>query len=156
MKIKLQTLIISVLIPLAAGFVGSLFTTPSIPTWYATLNKPSFNPPSYLFAPVWTFLFILIGLAFYLVVTTKTKKSKKFAYKVYFTQITLNTLWSILFFGLQNPALALIEILILWSTILANIYYFYKIKKDAALLLIPYLLWVTFATLLNFSIWQLN
>lgn len=147
-------LIISIIICQLAGFIGSLFTSPSIPTWYAALNKPSFNPPNWLFAPVWTALYLLIGIALYLVWINK--KRNKSAITFFTIQLMLNSLWSLLFFGLKNPFLAFIEIIILWSFILLTMISFYKISKPASYLLIPYILWVSFAALLNFSIWLLN
>jgi benzodiazapine receptor len=156
MKTKLPVLIISLSLPLLAGFIGSYFTTPAIPTWYASLTKPSFNPPAWLFAPVWTTLYLLMGLSLYLIIIKQSKKSKTKAYTLFTTQLLLNSLWSILFFGLQNPALALLEIIILLIFIALTIYEFSKLSRPAALLFIPYLLWVSFATLLNFMIYQLN
>ncbi len=150
-------LLISIAIPLLVGFVGSLFTTPSIPTWYAELVKPAFSPPSWVFTPVWTILFILIGIAFFLVwqkgFSTKVSKT---ALSLFSIQLTLNATWSFLFFSLHNPFYAFIEIILLFIAILLTIVWFNKISRTAALLLIPYLLWVAFAAFLNYSIWILN
>lgn len=146
----------SVLICLIAGFIGSFFTTPSITTWYATLNKPIISPPNWLFAPVWTTLYILMGIALFLVWMKNDKKQIKLAFIFFFTQLTLNSLWSILFFGLKSPFLALLEIIVLWLFILLTIIKFFKIKKLAGWLMIPYLVWVSFASVLNFLIFQLN
>ncbi len=149
--------ILSVLICLGAGAVGSLFTTPSVKTWYLTINRPSFNPPDWLFGPVWTLLFIMMGTALYLIWREGEKNKKvKCALYVFFAQLILNILWSILFFGFQSPFYAFIEIIILWLFILASIILFYKISKPAGLLLVPYILWVSFASILNFFIWRLN
>lgn len=148
-------LIISLLLPQLAGGIGAIFTTPNISTWYANVNKPSFNPPNYLFGPVWTTLFLMMGISLYLIWTTKESNNKK-ALTFFFLQLVLNTLWSILFFGLQNPLLAFLEIIILWVFILLTILNFYRLNKTAGLLLIPYILWVSFAGVLNFAIWQLN
>lgn len=153
---KTFLLILSLTFPLSAGFLGSLVTTPAIPTWYASLNKPFFNPPSWLFAPAWTLLYLLMGFSLYLVLSTKTNKSKAKALTIFFLQLLLNSLWSILFFGLKNPLLAFLEIILLWLAILTNIIFFRKISRTAALLLIPYLLWVSFASLLNLAIILLN
>jgi benzodiazapine receptor len=155
MNKKFILLLSSILLCLSAGFLGSIFTAPSIPTWYAALNKPAFNPPSWIFAPVWTFLYILMGISLYLILVNK-KKNKKLAIKLFLAQLILNSLWSILFFGAHSLYLAFLEIILLWLTIFATIYEFRKIEPNAAWLLIPYLIWVTFASYLNFTIWQLN
>lgn len=149
-------LIISVIITLSAGFLGSFFTSSSIDTWYASLNKPSFNPPNWLFVPVWTSLFILIGISFYLVWRKNFEGRRNLAVGVYSIQLSLNLLWSFFFFGLENPFFALMEIILLWAFILANMNIFYKISKPAAFLLLPYLFWVSFALILNYFIFKLN
>lgn len=156
-KINISKLIASILICEAAGVAGSIFTTPKISTWYASLNKPSFNPPSWIFGPVWTALFLLMGIALYFVweAAAKNKKAKEAA-AIFGIQLALNILWSYLFFGLQNPFYALIEIFVLWLAILAAIIAFNKIDKKAAYLLLPYILWVSFAAFLNFSLWKMN
>lgn len=139
----------------AIGGIGAIFTTPAINSWYATLAKPAFNPPNWIFAPVWTFLFALMGIALYLV-WTNTVKDKKLAYTFFFIQLALNLLWSILFFGAQLPGFAFVEIIILWIFILLTIINFYRISKPAGIIMIPYLLWVTFASILNYAIYSLN
>jgi len=154
-KVNIKLLIPSIVLPLLAGAVGSAFTTSAITTWYTTLNKPSFNPPNYLFGPVWTVLYILMGISFYLVLVSKAK-SKQLAVKLFLVQLILNTLWSLIFFGAHNPMLALFDIVVLWGAILFTIVSFYKISKPASYLLIPYILWVSFATILNLSIVLLN
>jgi translocator protein len=146
---------IAIIVCLSAGFIGSFFTITSIGSWYSTLNKPIFNPPNWLFGPVWTFLYFLMGISLYLIWQNKNK-TKKTALTYFFIQLALNTLWSILFFGLQTPLLAFVEIIILWAAIFLTIRYSYKISKTAAYLLIPYLLWVSFAAILNLSIYLLN
>ncbi len=152
MKINnILKLVISIFIPLLVGYIGSLLTSPSIPVWYAGLVKSSLNPPSWVFGPVWTALFILMGISFFLI-WKQTAEKKVFAYYIFFAQLILNVLWSFIFFGMQNPGLALIEIFILWVAILVNIIAFYKISKKASYLLIPYILWVSFAIYLNASI----
>jgi benzodiazapine receptor len=145
-----------------AGMIGSLFTFSEIPTWYATLTKPMLNPPSWIFGPVWTTLYALMGISAFLVwqkfenaKNKKQKKTIKFALEIFSVQL-LNILWSIIFFGLHNPALAFLEIAFMWVAIVATIKVFWAISKPAAYLLVPYILWVTFASYLNFSIWQLN
>lgn len=155
MRHKLSRLLLALIIPQAAGLLGSLFTSQGVNTWYKTINKPSFNPPDWIFAPVWTLLFILMGVSFYLVWQT-TFARKKCAYRIFFIQLIFNILWSVIFFGFQNPQLAFMEILVLWIMIFINICFFYQINKLASYLMIPYLAWVTFAAVLNFSIWQLN
>ena len=146
-------LIISLVICQLAGVIGSFFNINSIPTWYATLNKPSFNPPNWVFGPVWTTLFLLMGISLYLVWTKGFTKQALIFFSI---QLFLNILWSALFFGLRSPLSALIEIIILWAFILLTIISFYKISKIAGILLIPYILWVSFAAVLNFSIYLLN
>lgn len=149
-------LIISILIPLLVGFAGSFFTSSSVETWYVTLSKPSFTPPGWIFAPVWTTLYILIGLSFYLVWRKNFGEERKKVITVFFLQLLFNLLWSMLFFGLKNPLLGLIDIILLLFFIIFNIIIFYKISKTGGILLVPYLLWVSFASILNFSIFLLN
>jgi len=151
---NVEKLIISVLICLLAGFIGSIFTTPAITTWYAALQRPSFAPPNWVFFPVWTSLFIMMGISLFLVWQKKEKKVN--ALYIFAAQLVLNVLWSVVFFGLRSPLLGLIEIIILWIAILATILSFMKISRTAGYLLIPYILWVSFAAILNFSIWRLN
>jgi tryptophan-rich sensory protein len=145
-----------------AGVLGSVFTTSSIPGWYATLLKPQLAPPNWVFAPVWTTLFALMGIAAFLVWSSYAKASAdkkkwiKIALILFGIQLVLNTLWSIIFFGLHSPGGALIEIIFLWLAILATIIYFAKISKPAAWLLLPYIAWVSFAMYLNYSIYALN
>lgn len=144
-------LVISLLLPQLAGLVGSLFTFSAIPTWYATLNKPSFSPPNWIFGPVWTTLYILMGISLYLV-WTKGKKGVA----LFKLHLIVNSLWSILFFGLRSPILGLFTIIILWTMILALIKVFWKINRLSSILLWPYLAWVSFATILNLAILLLN
>jgi tryptophan-rich sensory protein len=145
----------SVLICELAGIIGAIFTVGAIPTWYATLVKPSFNPPNWIFSPVWNMLFLLMGLSLYYVWTSKSKK-KIIAMKIFFVQLTLNALWSVLFFGLHSPILGLVDIIFLWVAIFFTIIYFKKVSSTSAFLLLPYILWVSFALVLNFSIVILN
>ncbi|MFA5357848.1 MAG: TspO/MBR family protein [archaeon] len=140
-----------------AGGIGSIFTMPMITTWYATLNKPFFSPPNWVFAPVWTTLFLLMGIALYLVLEKGLqKKEVKKAVSLFGAQLTLNIIWSFLFFGLMSPFLAFVEIIFLWAAIALTIKSFYPISKKAAWLLAPYICWVSIAALLNFSVWMLN
>jgi translocator protein len=139
------------------GFMSAFFTAPAIAVWYATLEKSSLTPPDWIFGPTWIILYALMGIALALVWNKGfTKPHVNKAIGVFFVQLFLNFLWSILFFGLHNPALALIDILLLTLSILWTIILFYKISRMAAYLLIPYFLWVVFATYLNYAIWMLN
>jgi tryptophan-rich sensory protein len=140
-----------------AGIVGSFFTMPAIPAWYASLNKPFFSPPNWLFGPVWTTLFALMGISLFLVWQKGLQnKAVNVAVSVFGLQLILNIFWSVLFFGLQNPSLALIEIIALWAAIAFTIKKFYPISRKAAYLLVPYIAWVSIAALLNAAIWLLN
>lgn len=153
---KLIKLVISIVIPLIVGMLGSLFTSMSVKTWYQTIKKPVFNPPNWLFAPVWTILFILIGLSFYFVWINNFGKYKNLCLFIYSLQLFFNLFWSASFFGLKSPLLASIVISILWILIVINIVLFYKVIPISGFLLIPYILWVSFAAILNFSIVTLN
>lgn len=156
-KNKFVKFVAAILVVQLAGFVGSIFTAPAIGGWYATIQKPLFNPPNWVFAPVWTTLFLLMGIALYLVWDKGLeRKEVKLAVSVFGVQLSLNIMWSFLFFGLQSPFLAFIEIVLLWIAILATTILFYRVSKKPGLLLVPYLLWVSFAVLLNYSIWMLN
>jgi tryptophan-rich sensory protein len=149
-------LIACVLGTLAIGGISGYFTSSAITGWYTTIQKPSFNPPNYLFGPVWTILYALMGFSLYKIITSPSSESKTKAYIIFGVQLTLNFFWSIIFFNLQQPGFALIEIVVLWGFILGMIITFRKIDRTAGLIQIPYLLWVSFATLLNASIWWLN
>lgn len=155
MPIKIPKLLLSIGLCFGAGIVGSFFTVSAIPTWYATLNKPSFSPPNWVFGPVWTVLYILMGISLYLVWISKSK-AKQHALNLFFVQLGLNALWSIVFFGLHSPFLALLTIIVLWAMIILTMRAFLKINKISGWLLVPYLVWVSFATYLNYSIWALN
>ena len=155
-KKYLLPLLISILIVFSFGLIGSLFTSPNIVNWYAFINKPSFSPPNWLFAPVWTLLYILMGISAFLIWQKRDNLQTKPALTFYGLQLILNALWSIIFFGMHNPGLALLEIIILWLFILITLIKFYKINKTAGLLFIPYLLWVSFASILNYAIWMIN
>jgi benzodiazapine receptor len=150
-------LIFSITICQVAGVMGSIFTSPSIPVWYATLQKPYFSPSNWIFAPVWILLFTLMGISLYLIlIENLNDNTVKIGIAIFSFQLLLNISWSFLFFSLQNILYALLEIIILWFAILLTIYQFWKINKKSPYLLIPYLLWVTFAAFLNFTIWRLN
>lgn len=139
------------------GSIGSLFTSPKIQSWYANINKPSFNPPNWIFGPVWTLLFSLLGIAFYLVVKNGVNKpGVKLAIIIFGVQFIFNILWSYLFFGLEKPLLALIDLVLLLISIFVMTFVFYRINHISAYLIIPYILWVSFAGVLNFYIWRLN
>jgi tryptophan-rich sensory protein len=141
---------------LAAG-IGSIFTVSAIPSWYATLVKPSFSPPNYLFGPVWTILYIMMGISLYIIWNKGIKnKNVKAALYIFGIQLILNTIWSPVFFGAHALFLALIIIIALWFYIVKTIKAFAKIDKLASYLLYPYLAWVSFASILNFSVWFLN
>jgi len=157
MKINdILKLVASVILCQIAGFLGSLFTTPAIPTWYATLSKPFFTPPNWIFSPVWISLFILMGISLFFVWRKQDHPRFKPALIFFFIQLILNIFWSVVFFGLRSPLLGLMDIILLWVAILFTIKNFLKVSKFAGVLLIPYLLWVSFAALLNFSLWVLN
>ncbi|MFA5878183.1 MAG: TspO/MBR family protein [Candidatus Staskawiczbacteria bacterium] len=137
----------------AIGFAGAIFTMPAINSWYSTINKPSFNPPNWIFAPVWTILFLLMGISLY-IIWKKGLDTK--AVIVFNSQLALNLLWSILFFGLKLPGLAFIDLILLLAAIFYTIVIFYKISKTAGLILLPYIVWVCFAGVLNLAIFILN
>lgn len=150
-------LIAAIVVSQAAGIIGALFTTPSIPTWYTGIAKPELAPPNWVFGPVWTTLFLLMGIAAFLVWKRGLdRRDVRIALGIFLGQLALNTLWSIIFFGAQSPGGALVEIVFLWLAILATIIVFVKISRPAAWLLVPYILWVSFAMYLNYSIWVLN
>ena len=150
------TLLICLLIPLSIGGISGFATAASITDWYATLNKPSFNPPNYLFAPVWTTLYALMGISLFIIWRSPTGRMRNNALVIFAVQITLNFFWSFLFFKFKLPGVALIEIVLLWTSILMMIIFFKRVSKLAAFLQIPYLLWVSFASVLNAAIWFLN
>ncbi|WP_228236270.1 TspO/MBR family protein [Allomuricauda sp. M10] len=157
MKKRIVYITISVAVCLLIGFLSSIATQSSVNDWYLTLNKPGFTPPNSLFAPVWTILYILMGVSAGIVWSKGYHHIwVKTALYHFVFQLLFNALWSIVFFGLKNPLLGLIVILILLSLIMLTIKWFRIISKPAALLLVPYLLWVAFASALNYKIWELN
>lgn len=140
-----------------SGIVGSLFTAPSIPTWYATLNKPVFSPPNWVFAPVWTILYALMGIAAYRVWRLGVRKHLvRSAVILFLIHLFLNAIWSPIFFGAQNIPFAFVDIAALWVMIIVVIFKFYELDRMSAYLLLPYLSWVSFATVLNYYLWLLN
>lgn len=154
---KTVRFIIAILIAQAAGLLGSLFTTPAIPTWYAQLQKPAFTPPGWVFGPVWITLYALMGIASFLVWRKRSVDSTADkALVVYGIHLILNVLWSVLFFGLQQPASAFLGIVLLWGMIVWVIVLFFRIDRLAAYLMGPYIFWVSFASMLNFAIWRMN
>ncbi len=156
--INFLKLIIALALPLVAGVVGSAFTVSVITGWYVGLVKPVLNPPSWVFGPVWTVLYLLMGVALWLVWVDMAAApvARQRALILFTVQLVLNMLWSIIFFGLQSPGWALVDIILLWLAIFVTIITFIKVSKMAAWLLLPYILWVSFAIYLNFSIWILN
>ena len=148
--------LISVLVCLLIGAIGSILTIESIPTWYASLTKPFFNPPSWLFGPVWTVLYVLMGISFAVVWNKRPIAKARKAYSLFAAQLFLNMIWSPVFFGLKNIPLAFLIIVLMWIYVFRTIKAFAPINKTASYLLYPYLAWITFASLLNASIWFLN
>ncbi|MBP7738577.1 MAG: tryptophan-rich sensory protein [Spirochaetes bacterium] len=150
-------LIISILIPQATGAIGGFLTAPAIGSWYAALNKPSFNPPDWIFGPVWTALYLMMGIALFLVWKNGlSRREAKLAVTAFGVQLALNLAWSYLFFYLHSPFGAFVEIIALWLAIAATLAFFMRISRAAGLLLVPYILWVSFAAVLNFFLWRLN
>lgn len=148
---KILKLIFCIGICEVVGIGGALFTSPAVSSpWYTTLEKPFFNPPSWLFSPVWIVLYALMGIALYLVWSYKSLMI------LFFVHLFFNGLWSIIFFGLRNPFYAFLDIIILWILILILVFKFFKIRKTAGYLLLPYLFWVSFAAILNYCLWILN
>lgn len=153
----LLKIIICVIVCVVIGALSGIATSGSINTWYVQLNKPSFNPPNWIFGPVWSMLYTLMGISAALIWHKGwDKKMVRNAIYLFAAQLILNAFWSIAFFGMQSPLLALLVIIVLLILIIACIYFFKRIDKAAAFLLIPYLLWVSFASILNVSIVMLN
>jgi len=149
-------LIFCIIIPLAIGGISGVAATTNLDTWFVALNKPVFNPPSYLFGPVWSVLYILMGISLYLIVQAPKNQTRKNALVIFGIQLVLNFWWSFLFFKFHLLGIAFIEIVMIWLSILTMIYLFQKVNKTAAYLQIPYLVWVSFASILNGAIWCLN
>lgn len=149
--------IISVSVPVILGGVSGLFNVSAIDGWYQTINKPSWNPPSWIFGPVWTTLYVMMGIALYLVWKAEASSIlKKTAISLFAIQFVLNFFWSFIFFNQQEMGWALVEIIVMWVFILLTIFAFANISKIAAWLLVPYICWVSFATILNYTLWHLN
>ena len=155
-KINFYKLAVALALPQLAGFIGSIFTFDSVDTWYQTLTRPELSPPNWAFGVVWPLLYLMMGIAFYLVWMRCERNGERLALQLFYVQLTLNATWSIVFFGLQNPLSALWLIVGLWVAILATILAFYRISKTAAVLMLPYILWVSFAFYLNQQIVILN
>jgi tryptophan-rich sensory protein len=150
-------LILCIVTPLLAGIIGSLFTTPAITTWYARLQKPFFSPPNWVFGPVWTALYILMGISLYLILQKGVeKRAVRQGVAIFSAQLAVNAIWSFAFFGMQSPQNGLITILVLLALIITTIVLFWRISKPAAVLLVPYVCWVCLATALNAMILVLN
>lgn len=140
-----------------AGIVAGILTAQSVRTWYPMLHKPWFTPPGWVFGPTWTLLYLLMGISLYIVWTNReVDKGKRTALFIFFIQLTLNPLWSFVFFGLRSLLGGFIEIVALWIFILLTMVFFWRLSRAAAYLLVPYFFWSTFAAVLNFSIWSLN
>jgi tryptophan-rich sensory protein len=156
-KINYFKLLASVLLCQFAGAVGSVFTSSSLGNWYSLLEKPVFNPPSWVFFPVWTLLYTLMGISLYIVWEKELQdREVKIGLLLFGIQLALNLLWSFLFFGLRSTYYGFVEIIFLWLAIFLTIIQFRKISKTASYLLVPYILWVSFAALLNYYLWILN
>lgn len=150
-------LVISIGIPVAVGAIAGLFTNTEINTWYQDIDKPTWQPPGWVFGPVWTLLYVLMGVAFYLVWKSNAPaKAKRMAITLWVIQLVFNFFWSFIFFRQHQIDWALAEILVLWFFILLTIIYFSRISKLAAWLMVPYISWVSFASLLTYAIYQLN
>lgn len=155
-KTQIAKLLVSLLLPLAVGAISGMYTSQAVPEWFATLDRPSFSPPNWLFGPVWTTLYTLMGISLFLIWKQNSSSERNLAIIIFLLQLTLNFLWSFIFFYLNRIGLALIEIVLLWINIALMIVLFNKIKPIAAYLNIPYLLWVSFATALNTAYYLLN
>lgn len=154
---EILRLIFSIAIVFIAGRIGTVFTMSQIPNWYAFLIKPSWAPPNWLFGPIWTVIYVLMGVALFLVWREGVNREDvRIALVVFAAQLILNVLWSVIFFGFHSLLGGLLTVIILWITILANIIVFYRVSKPAGLLLVPYIVWVSIASYLNYSVYLLN
>ena len=140
---------------LVAG-ISAYFTTAEIPHWYAALAKPAFNPPNWIFGPVWTTLYTLMAIAAWLVSKSPAAPARSTALALFWIQLALNFAWSFIFFSAHQIGFALIEILVLWLTLVLTMIAFFRVSPIASWLFVPYLAWVSFASLLNYSLWRLN
>lgn len=152
----LLSAIVSLAAAMGVAAVGGMATASSVTTWYAGLNKPAFNPPNAVFAPVWTTLFLLMALAAWRVWRAGSGSARRSALMLYAVQLVLNLLWSVIFFGLRQPGLALAEVVLLLGAVLATARAFWRIDRAAGLIMAPYAVWVAFASVLTFEIWRLN
>jgi translocator protein len=155
-KSNIIKLVVSLVLPIGVGAIAGLFTAKAVPEWYASLNQPSFNPPNWVFGPVWTVLYILLGISLFLIWKLDSGKERNLAIFVFLLQLLLNFGWSFIFFYFKMIGFALFEIILLWISIVSMLFLFYKIKPMAAYINIPYFLWVTFATVLNSAYYFLN
>ncbi len=153
---KTVKLLLAIALPLLVGSVAGLATTPNIKDWYQFLEKPFFSPPNWLFGPMWTLLYILMGIGFYFILQSETGQLRKRALNAFYIQLALNFAWSFIFFEFRLIGLAFFEILLVWLAVAWMIHTFYLVNKKAALMQIPYILWVTFASVLNGAVWVLN
>ena len=154
---NLTKLVIAIAIPLAIGGTAGFFTATGVDSWYQTINKPSWNPPGWIFGPVWTTLYIMMGVALFFVWKSDANEQlKRTAITLFAIQLVLNFFWSFIFFKQHQPGWALVEIIVMWVFILLTIFSFAPISKTAAWLLVPYISWVSFASILNYTIWKLN
>ena len=156
MKFNFSKLIPSLLLPIVVGASSGFLTFDNIDNWYINLTKPPLTPPTWVFGPVWFVIYLLIGLSLYLFWDNRKKINKKPGYLIYIFSLVSNFLWAFLFFGIKSPYFAFVDIIILIALIIANMHYFRQVSKNSALLLLPYLLWVCFATYLNLGILFLN
>lgn len=155
MKIKWEYLILLIVFCNLIGAMGG-FWSASDSSWYSSLDKPSFNPPSWVFGPVWALIFSLMGIALYFVLFSSESEFKIMAIILFFVQFIFNILWSYFFFGMNNVSYALADILILLGLIVLTGFYFFKVERKAGYFMMPYFIWVVFAAILNYSIWRLN
>jgi tryptophan-rich sensory protein len=151
---RIYLFLLSIALCFSTAYFGSKATTPSIDSWYQSLSKPFFNPPNWIFAPVWTLLFFLMAISFYLILTEPKRNNKGIV--LFILQLIFNFLWSYSFFFLHNPLLAFIDILILIALVILTYRSFSKINKTSGLLLLPYITWISFASILNLAIVLLN
>jgi tryptophan-rich sensory protein len=156
MRIQYFRFIVSLVICQLAGFIGGAFTAPAITGWYAALEKPLFSPPNWIFSPVWIILFLLMGVTLYILWQNLPKTEAKIAMVFFIIQLALNILWSALFFALKWPMVAFFEIIVLWVFILLTMIKSSRVSKTTVYLLLPYILWVNFAAVLNYFLWRLN
>ena len=154
--VSILKLVGAVALPLAVGAVAGMFTAEAVPEWYASLNRPSISPPNWLFGPVWTTLYILMGISLWLIWRLPKEAGRNRAMAFFFIQLALNFGWSFIFFYFHQIGLALIEIILLWIAIVLMLVHFYRLRPISAWINVPYLLWVTFATILTAAYYQMN